>query len=65
MRHDWEMHICPPGKTPAQCFVDEPYRRCRNCGVIQQQERETWWGRTLSRKWRPLAGRCKPKEAVQ
>ncbi len=35
-------------------------RQCMECGTAQQITDEQNWGRIVARKWRPLAGRCKP-----
>lgn len=34
-------------------------RRCSRCGVEQEQEETSWYGRIIERRWRPLVGRCK------
>jgi hypothetical protein len=61
MAHKWEAHR-PPNKSNAELFMSEPYRRCSNCGKVQQRYTETLWMRVTGYKWLPLAGRCKPKE---
>ena len=58
MAHKWETHK-PPGMSNAHLFMSEPFRRCTNCGKVQQLYRDQLWGRVVSRQWLPLAGRCK------
>lgn len=58
MAHAWEDYV-PPGVSPAQQFMSEPWRRCAHCGKVQQRETQHSWMRVTGRIWRPLAGRCK------
>jgi len=58
--HRWEHHV-PAGWSNAQAFMAEPFRKCANCGAVQQRETETAWMRIVARRWRPLAGRCRGK----
>lgn len=51
MGHRWEE------TAPTQMLGDFG-RRCTTCGAEQHIEREYWWGRIASTKWRPLVGRC-------
>jgi hypothetical protein len=60
MRHDWQ-------DIPST--VSDPHwygkRKCRNCGAVQTREDEQNWGRIIGYRWRPLVGRCKPKDEKQ
>ncbi len=57
MAHDW--HDTRPN-TPLRLMQD-PFRKCANCGAEQWQRTEHLWMRIVSRRWEPLAGRCKGK----
>lgn len=61
MKHDWEENYRPPGMTGPEQFMSEPYRRCRNCEVVQQLHKEHAWMRIVARRWLPLVGRCQGK----
>ncbi len=56
--HDWEdMHDT---LTLGQQIGGWERRKCRNCGAVQELEREYAWMRQVSKRWLPLVGRCKP-----
>ncbi len=65
MRHDWDDWWADPRKTPAQVFMSQRERHCRNCGATQHQEIEHSWGRVVGRRWTPLVGRCKGDAAAR
>jgi hypothetical protein len=56
MAHKWEHSDGGPDAHP----LGGPYRRCANCGIIQQRFSKTEWMRVTGYYWWPLAGRCKP-----
>lgn len=58
MAHRWSQYR-PSELSNAELFMQEPYRRCENCGVVQQLHKDYSWGKVISRKWLPLVGRCK------
>jgi hypothetical protein len=57
MAHDWE-DTTPTGLA---ALLASPRRRCRNCGVEQTREAETWYMRIIGYRWLPKAGRCTGK----
>lgn len=54
MAHNWEDF--PRGN--ALDLIEEPRRKCTRCGAVQELETTHAWMRVVSRKWRPLVGRC-------
>ena len=36
------------------------HRYCQNCGAVQHKTRDYAWGRVISIRWSPLAGKCQP-----
>lgn len=61
MKHDWLDWWADPKKTPAQLFMGERERKCRNCGKVQHLQVEHAWMRVVARRWMPLVGRCQGK----
>lgn len=59
MKHNWYPY---PYDTPGENLMGERRRICKNCNTVQIQVTEYWYGRIASRKWMPLAGRCKPRK---
>lgn len=63
MKHNWE--ILTATQADVAAYGWEERRRCTNCGLVQQIERDTMWMRTVSKRWRPLVGRCKGRQAMR
>lgn len=57
MKHDW----FDPRPNDAHLLMDDPFRKCRNCGAEQSLCSSHRWMRLVSRRSLPLVGRCKPK----
>lgn len=58
MKHNWE----DAGTNGPARLVEDPRRRCVNCGAEQTRQTHTRWMRVSGYQWLPLAGRCKTME---